>query len=272
MANAHPGGDVSQRGPADYLDPLAPLSSQFQQVESMMELLFDDYETFIERLTEAILALPPEERFTRSHEVVREHVKDRFGSTDAFTAILPASNPEKLLAFLDQVFEQLLSDVLEGVFFHRNPQEHLVLAALIQTLDRCIQRLAEVDDQNRKERIGSTMFALLSRLRDILADSPESLPKQATVDTAYALHHLSLEGSGPEFPNPEDHGFDEVKQQVVEFGAVIAYARLNISLSRGAEVADVSPEAFRALLDRYDVEPRFGPNSVAELYADDIDE
>jgi len=272
MANAQPGRDVSQRGPAEYLDPLAPLSSQFQQLKSMLEFVFDDHEELLQDLTDDILALPPEERFTMSHEVLREHVEDQFGSTDAFTAILPESNPAKLPAFLEQVFDTLLTDVLEGVFFHRNPQDHLALAALFQTLEYSIRRLDEVEDQEAKNRVASSMLAILSRLQHILADSPESLPAEAIWDTAYGLHYLTTEDSGPDFPNPVGTSFDEVKEHVIGFGAVIAYARLDISLSRGAELAGVSSEEFRANLDRYDIEPRFGPNSVAELYEDGIDE
>lgn len=272
MANAQPSGDVSQRGPAEYLDPLAPLSSQFQQFESMLEFVFDDYEEFLKDLTDDILALPPEERFIKSHEVLREHVEDQFGSTDAFAAILPESDPAKLPVFLKQVFDKLLTDVLEGVFFQRNPEDHLILAALFQTLDHGIQRLDEVDDQESKNRIASIILAILSRLQHILADSPESLPDEAIWDTAYGLHYLTTEDSGPDFPNPVAMSPDEVKEHIIEFGAVIAYARLDISLSRGAELAGVSPEEFRAELDRYDVESRFGPNSVEELYEDGLDE
>lgn len=272
MANARPGGDVSQRGPAEYLDPLAPLSSQFQQLKSMMELVFEDYEEFLQDLNEDILALPPEERFTRSHEVLRDHVEGKFGSSDAFAAILPESDPAKLPAFLEQVFDKLLEDVLEGVFFQRNPEDHLVLAALFRTLEYSIQRLDETDDHETENRIASTMLALLSRLQHILADSPESLPDEAIWDTAYGLHYVTAGDSGPDFPNPEGASFDETRNGVIEFGAVIAYARLSISVSRGAELAGVAPEEFRSKLDRYDIEPRYGPNSKEELYEDGIDE
>lgn len=272
MSNAQPGGDVSQRGPGEYLDPLAPLASQFQQLRSMMELVFDDYEEFLQDLNEDILALPPEERFTQSHEVLREHVENRFGSTDAFAAILPESDPEKLPAFLQQVFDKILTDVLEGVLFQRDPEDHLILAALFQTLNYSIRRLSEAEKQETKDRIASTMLAMVSRLQNILSDSPESLPDEAIWDTAYGLHYLTIQDSGPDFPNPDKMSYDEAKQQVIEFGAVIAYARLSISISRGAELAGTSTDEFRTKLDRYDVEPRFGPNSVEELYEDDIDE
>jgi len=116
------------------------------------------------------------------------------------------------------------------------------------------------------------MLAILSRLHHGLADSPESLPDEAIWDTAYGLHCLTTEDSEPDFPNPEGLSSDEVKEHIIEFGAVIAYARLNISISRGAELAGVSPEEFRAELDRYDVDLRFGPNSVEELYEDGVDE
>lgn len=272
MANAQLGEDVSQRGPAEYLDPLAPLSSQFQQLTSMVELVFDDYEEVARDLSEGVLALPPEERFTLSHEVLRDQIEQKFGSTEAFAVVLPESDPSKVPVFLQQVFDKLLTEVLEGVFFQRRPEDHLVLASLFQTLNYSIQRLDEADDQETRNRMASTMLALLSRLQDILDDSPESLPEEAIWDTAYGLHRLTVGDSGSAFPNPEEMPFDGVKEQVVKFGAVIAYSRLNISLSRGAELAGVTPEEFQAELERYDILPRYGPNSVEELYEDDIDE
>lgn len=272
MANAQPSGDVSQRGPAEYLDPLAPLSSQFQQLKSMVELVFDDYEEFIQEFNEDILALPPEERFTQSHAVLRDHIGDRFGSTDAFAAILPESDPAQLPSFLKQVFDTLLTDVLEGVFFQRDPDDHLVLAALLHALYYAIQRLEETDDQETRNRIASSMFALLSRVQHTLTDSPESLPEEAIWDTAYGLHYITAGDVDPAFPNPEGVSFDDAKEQVIEFGAIIAYARLDISLSRGSELAGVPPEEFQGELERYDIVPRFGPNSIEELYEDGIDE
>lgn len=82
----------------------------------MVELVFDDHEEFLQDLNEEILALPPEERFTQSQRVLRDHIDDKFGSTDAFAAILPESDPAKLPAFLKQLFDKLLTDVLDGVF------------------------------------------------------------------------------------------------------------------------------------------------------------
>lgn len=272
MSNAQPGGDVSQRGPAEYLDPLAPLSSQFQQLESMLELVFDDYEEFLQSLIDDVLSLPPQERFLRSHEVLREHVEDRFGSTDAFTALLPESDPEKLPAVLDQLFDTLLTDILEGVLFQRDPEDHLVLAALVQTLSYSVHRLETTDEQEVRDQVASTMLALLSRLQHVLGGAPESLPDEAIMDTARGLHYATAENSEPDVPKPEELSFDEAKQHVIEFGAVTAYARLNISLSRASELANVPPGEFRSKLGRFDIEARYGPNSIEELYDDGNDE
>lgn len=272
MADAQPGGDVSQRGPAEYLDPLAPLSSQFRQLESMLKLVFDDYEDALRALTDDVLGLPPDERFTRSNEVLQEHLEERFGSTDAFAAVLPESDPEKLPAVLDGLFDALQADVLEGVYVRRNPDDHLVLAAMVQTLRYCVRRLDESDERETRNRIASTMLALVSRLQDVLAESPESIPDDAVRDTAYGLYYVSAGDDGPEFPSPEGRPLEEVREQVIEFGAIVAYVRLNISLGRGAELAGLPPDRFEAALDEYDVEPRFGPKSVEELYDDGIDE
>lgn len=272
MANVAPGGDVSQRGPREYLDPLAPLSSQLRQLESMMGLIFDDYDEFLRDLTQEILSLAPEERFTQSHEVLRDHMEAQFGSTDAFAAVLPESDPEKLPAVLEQLFGKSSSDVLEGVYLQRRPDDHLVLAALLQTLNYGIQRLEEADQQELKNRLGSTILALLCRLHRISAESPDSLGDDAIWDTAYGLHYVSVDDEGQDVPNPDQLSFDDAEQHVLEFGAVIAYSQLDISVSRGAELARTSTKEFRDLLDRYEIDPRFGPSTVEELSANGTDE
>lgn len=272
MANAQSGGDVSQHGPGEYLDPLAPLASQFQQLKSVLELVFDDYESFQQKLNNEILSLPPAERFTQSHEVFRRHVQEQFGSTDAFAALIPESDPEKVAAVLNNLFDKLLNDALEGVLFQREPDDHLLLAALFQTLNYSVSRLRNASDQESKNRIVSSMLALLSRLQHTLNESPESLPDEVIRDTAYALHYLTADDDGPDFSNPQEMSFPDVRAEVIAFGAVMSYARLNISISRGAELAGLSDQEFRDKLNRYDVEPRFGPNSLAELNEDSMNE
>ena len=272
MANAQPSGDVSQRGPAEYLDPLAPLSSQFQQLQSLLELVFDDYEEFIRELTDDILSTPREERFTQSHEILREHVERRFGSTDAFAAVLPESNPQKIPAVLDKLVNKLLDDLLEGVFFQRSPNDHLVLAALFQGVRHGVRRVEDNGEEVDKEQILSSVLALWCRLQREIEESEEALSEDAIWDVAYGLHYIIGSDAEPGFPNPKDLSFEEAKQNVIELGAVVAYARLNISVSRGAELAELPPQEFKRKLNQYAVEPRFGPTSVEDLHGGSMDE
>lgn len=58
-------------------------------------------------------------------------------------------------------------------------------------------------------------------------------------------------------PEPTRNAGPDVKTEVIAFGTVISYARLNISVSRGAELATLSSQEFQARLKQYDVEPRF---------------
>lgn len=272
MANAQPGGDVSQRGPADYLDPLASVSSQFQQLQSLLALVFDDYEGFVEELTDDILATPPERRFTHSLEVLQEHVEERFGSTDAFTAVLPESNPDRIPVVVDQLIDRLLDDLLEGVFHQREPEDRLVLVALFQGIRYGMQRIEEDEELEAREQIVSSILALISRLHRDLDDSQDSISDDVTRDVAYGLHYITTGDEGPQFPYPDEVSFEESKQNVIELGAVVAYARLDISVSRGAELAGLPPQEFREVLDQYDVEPRFGPTSLGELSDGQTDE
>ncbi|MDY6765393.1 MAG: UPF0175 family protein [Halobacteria archaeon] len=72
-----------------------------------------------------------------------------------------------------------------------------------------------------------------------------------------------------------DIGFRALSKDigVIESGAVLAFELLDISVSRGAELAGLSEDEFTDLLEQYGISSIYGPDSVEELYEDvDIDE
>jgi len=173
---------------------------------------------------------------------------------------------------LDKLVNKLLDDLLEGIFFQRSPEDHLVLAALFQGVRHGVRRVEDNGEEVDKEQILSSVLALWCQLQREIEESEEALSEDAIWDVAYGLHYIIGSDAEPGFPNPKELCFEEAKQNVIELGAVVAYARLNISVSRGAELAELPPQEFKRKLNQYAVEPRFGPTSVEDLHGGSMDE
>jgi predicted HTH domain antitoxin len=73
------------------------------------------------------------------------------------------------------------------------------------------------------------------------------------------------EESEREFSNPDTVDSEVARQKLREYGAVMAYRRLDISVGRGAELPDFSRFEFEKLLGEYGIEPRYGPDSADGL-------
>lgn len=210
---------------------------------------------------------PPEERFTRSPGVLKEHIEERFGTTDAFTALLPAANAEKIPELLGEIVDHLLDQILPGIFYERDPFDRLVLAALFQTVQTAIERLPNVEDREVKQRLIGLLLVLACHLHG-LEEAEEPLDNEMVHDVGRAIAHVFSAPQDPPIPDPDELNSDEAQQLVRELGAVVAYTRLNISVSRGGELAGTTANEFKKLLQSFGVQPRSGPNSVDELHED----
>lgn len=269
MANSPAGGEVSHSGPEN-VDPFAPLSLQIQQFEAMLELVFEDYQSFVKDLSEEILSLPPKERFTKSPEVLREHIETRFGSTDAFTALLPEANIERFHEKLGEIVEKQLEQILPGIFYERTPDDRLVLAALFKTFHTAIDRIQDVEDEETEKRLIGSILVLACHLQG-LGEGEESLDEEMVRDVGYAIAHVfSTSDNHSPVPDPDELDTDEARQLVREVGAVVAYTRLNISVSRGGELAGVTTEEFSKVLQSFGIQPRHGPITIDELHEDSV--
>jgi predicted HTH domain antitoxin len=253
-------------------DPFSPLTDQFDDLGAVLGLVYDDPQQWLARLVDELLALPPEERFTDAVAVLEEEVTEEFGSMDAFQARLPGISPDRARQFMLRLLDRLITETLRGVWFGRDPEPHLVVVAGYAGALHGIDQFDETDDEQVRA-VFSALFAYFARLYALGIDGESSDPTdedraELVRDVARTIWHVerAVDGEASFVDDPEAATDKQLRERVRGFGAVLAYSRLDISVGRGAELAGLSRPAFEARLEEYDVEPRFGPDSVAELY------
>ncbi len=260
------GGGIDPSGPRDPLNPLGPLKSQIQHFEAMFEVIFDDYEGFIDELYRNVQQMPPEQRFTESADEVKEMVQSQFGSIDALVSQFPFDE-DTLNIFLKKAISSLIKQVLEGVYVVRNPEGHLIVAASLQAILNAVNRALHEDNYDG-EVLSSAVLALYARFYNLVKYENGDVSEEAVVrDVARGLHYTH-EAFGESYfrPHPDEIDFELLREEIVRYGAVSAYKHLDISVTRGAELANVSHNEFRELLDRHGVRPNLGPDSLEDLH------
>lgn len=271
MSRSFP-GDVSSTTPRDFPQaPLETLSSELRTYRAVLELLIDDPDEFVDEVVDEVLAMPADRRFESSVTVLEEHAREAFGSVEAFWSQFPAGDPEKALDLLETLSKKLRDETLEGVFQYRDPETHLVLVAAYQLLLDAVGRIDATEDDEERRRLVSTCVALLARIYDASAnrtdeDGVGTELRTIADDVGWAISEL-YDRHDPTEVDPET-----ALEGIRAFGAVVAYGNLDISVSRGAELAKVSTTEFETTLAEGDVRPRYGPESVEELRRDGMDE
>lgn len=270
MVDAGSGGVSAPVNPSK--DPFDQLAAGVDQMQLFFELLTEQHEDFFTDLVAAVSSLPVEERFTTSIDITREHIESEFGSLEGFHATF-GSESEREREQIYQLFitelGKLRDDVLQGVFFKRDPTEELVMSAAIECMEQgvdSIQENTEVSDQ-----VLSTVIALGCRLYELGDSAEPELDTEIFWVVARCLHYLTDAWDESLLAaHPDEYPADQVREIVIEFGAVIAYRDLNISVSRGAELASLSIEEFEDRLSVFNISPRYGPGTEAELNADEL--
>jgi hypothetical protein len=235
-------------------------------MRTVLGFLFDNPEEVISDVFEEILAIPPEERFQNAHRVFEQRMTEKVGDKETIRALLPRITSEQMREFLNQALDRLIRETLEPLLTVRDGEAFVVLSAGYSAVRNGLS--AQEDEQVDEGRIVSAMLAFLARLYDVgtREDSGSVDDSVVIADTGRLIYNIDAAMGEPSMPDPDMTDFDTVRREVVEFGAAVAYAHLDISIGRGAELAGVSRPEFEEILDRYGVKPRYGPSSVEELY------
>lgn len=272
MPSIRPDGESSPpQGPTG---PFGPLQNEVSRLKLVLNFIFEDPETVLADLMEEIQALPSEERYTESLDVLKDHILDEFTDLETAKAAIPDFDEKQSSELFTQSFNQLLNATLEEVLETRDAEVPIVLSAgyfAIVSGNRA-SNTKDLPDENRKQ-IVSAMLAFISHLYTVSQlDDPDQVdPDDMIRQVGYTMYYTDTAISkDPDFPNPEAVEFEVIRNAVLNFGAALAYARLPISIGRGAELAGVSRFDFREILDEYDIPIRQGPSSVAELHDDGV--
>lgn len=275
MPDIQTGHDRGSRAPGEpFGDPFGPSTSWRRHLEVSLEFAFDDPDAFLEGIVDDVLALPAERRFSDSHEVLRDRVVEEFGSVAAFESRLGRDRSELLGRYFLKTVTAVLDETLQGVFFRRDASGHLVVAATLESIRWALQRTLDAesgdsDSGPERDRAAPAAVATFCRFWAATREDGGGVPRALLRDVVRTVNVLAGPGETA-FDVDGEASHEELREMVEAFGAVVAYRDLDISVGRGAELLGCSRAEFEALLDRFGVEPRYGPDSVDELREDTL--
>lgn len=259
--------------------PFERLSTEYQSVLSLLESAARvfDLPSFVEA-AESVVERPTEERFRMSPEEIGEI--HGFGAADKRPLLRRAARlfgdlgngklVSKLVAVLDGPLTDMRDEALEQVLV--NPEQDQGALILGLYLDRLLDVQEALGQRVRLSGGADDLFAcwhaLMSRVVLVGEGEQTRVTDGMLVDIAFADYCLAeFRGDEPGTPPPE-RSIDAIREEVVREGAVLAYEELDITVSRGAELAGVRVQEFEELLADHGVRPRYGPDDPSELFED----
>lgn len=225
-----------------------------------------------------VLAVPPERRRADAVAIV----VDEYGVSNLLNrpeeATVPsgfdAAVPEDTTDFgeftqtLGSVARRLRDTATEAAVDSRDAdEESVVLAALftvIADLLDAFERRASADDGEWRTYL-SRLVVLVSHGVLVVAGERESTDDQLLSDLAHAVAEETALDTNV---GPTERTEAPLAACVRTFGALVVYDCCEISVARGAELADRSRDQFETALVAHDIDVRTGPETVEELHDD----
>lgn len=271
MSNGPTRRNGTHSGPTNFtLDPLKPFYQQAQTFKTALGLIFDDPEQFMNDLCKEIIDTPADERFTSSVYIVKQHVEAEFGDVGAFVSQLPVQNQEGYAELMEGSISALLDTVLRGVLQEPDPEDYLIVSAALQAILDAVQASEATEDADG-ELLGSSLMALYARFYSLVKLDRDVNKKEIVRDVARGLYfsHKAYDETYFE-PHPDELSYDIVETAVIQYGATAAYRHLDISVSRGAEIAHMEHDDFRELLGQHGIALDWGPESKDDLFGSEL--
>jgi len=259
--------------------PFERLSTEYRSVLSLLEnaARVFDLPSFVEA-AEAVVSRPDEERFRMSPEEIGEihgvgdgderHVVKRVAWL--LGDIGKGKLVSKLLAVLEGPLTEMRDEALEQVLV--NPEQDREATILALYLDRLLDVQEALSQRVRFSDDADELFAcwhvLMCRVVLVGEGEQTRVTDDMFVDIAFAAYRLA-ESSGRE-PGayPSRRPIDSLRAEVRREAAVLAYEELDVSVSRGAELAGTRVSEFEAVLADHGVRPGYGPDDPSELFED----
>jgi predicted HTH domain antitoxin len=226
---------------------------------------------------EHVQSLPPEQRFTDSVSAFRKLFEADAGAEnqnepeEILEAVAKADGQAiyQMFQLLDMAASRIRQRALENAMRNRDHAQGSALFALFleELRDASSQletrSLQEVEDGQSRAYL-SRFIALYSRFLLIVLDELEEIDPLLE-DILYSQYfRAKLANEEPSF-DPAERDSDEARAECLKKAASLLYRERNITVSRGAELAEVSEAEFREYLEQQGIEIRYGPDSAADL-------
>lgn len=257
--------------------PFERLSTEYRSVLSLVESVTEvlDLPSVVET-AETVVDRPADERFRMSPEEIgetygvgREDERPLLKRLAWVTGSLGRRTLlEKLLGVVERLLTEMREGALEGILNSREQERDALILALyvqktIDVQDELRRRLARSDDA---ADLFACWHALISRVVLVGEGEQNRVTDEMLVDLAFADARLAEARGEDSVTPPLERPVDGIREDAVREAAVLAYDRLDITVSRGAELAGVGVEAFEDLLASHGVRPRYGPDDPSELF------
>lgn len=264
---------VASQGPSGIVPP------QQRQALELIDAMAESFgEAPLTEVTQNILDLPPEKRFSESaaefgaifgvenpesasKEDLPEEIQELAGNNQA---------ARQLMILFESFAESLQDELISKITEERAPHDpYLYLVVFLDVFVESVTeveryRLQEIEDES-KDIVVSRTITLLSYFVQILSGNLDEFDEGFLRDIIRARYYgRRIADNVPEM-DIEEIGDEEVEKRVRLYGGVMAYQKQNISLSRGAELAGLSEEGFKSALEHHDISIRYDANSVEEF-------
>lgn len=263
-------GNYSASGPfrvvADHSQSMVDIIEVFTSIFDLPDLV---------ETAKEIVSLPPEERFTSSDEKFKELLTDSEGEpSKPIEERLSSLDKDVVMPRLFNVVQDMLgtleTNIIEGVLTDRNESRgYIVLGLYFAETRQAFSDLSHYEDSDDFEVLLSTVIALYSRILLIAFREQTEVNEDMLRDVVRADYYRNKVIYGQTGDNPEELPLETVEKKVLLDGAVLAYSKLDITVSRGAELANVSTDEFETTLVENGIRPRYGPASEEELFGDE---
>lgn len=263
-------GNYSEEGPfgvvADSSKAMLNILESFASLLDLPDLV---------KTSKEIVSLPPEQRFTESVDRYKDLLTDSEGQQpNQLEKRLPDVKKEiilpKLLSALQDILITVEERILQGVLVDRDEDRGYLVLALY--LEKARQIFADIEFYRESESLKmllSTGVALYSRILLIALREQTEITEDTLRDIVRADYYRSKAVNREIGDDPEKLPMKIIEKKISLDGAVLAYSKLDISVSRGAELANVSTDEFEAALVEKGIRPRYGPANDEELFGDD---
>lgn len=229
---------------------------------------------YLKEMSHEVLEMPPEERFTQSMDVLTERMVSEVEESefDVNTDMLEQFFPvlmKQLTDDLDRVGHRSLEFIVES---REGARLSMVISLYFEAISELLQLLYEQSlSDDLDEPLPSVALALNSRLMDFQEENFETLYEDLIEDVVYANYYLADATDRPTPTHPSELSDRRMQKHILAMGATKAYRNLDISLSRGAELAGMSLDEFEAALSQQGIQPTQGPDADEELYDESED-